>query len=55
MLQMNFKMSKSIFDEIFDLTRVFLVGESIAHIFESWKNFSDPDSGNTNFWAILGV
>jgi hypothetical protein len=45
----------AIFDEIFDPTRVFLVGKSIARIFEAWKNFSNSDLGNANFWAILGI
>ena len=46
MLQINFKM---ILDEIFDLARVFLVGESIVSIAETWKCLSDPDSGDTKF------
>jgi hypothetical protein len=39
MLELNFKMliSKSIFDEIFDRSKVFLGGKSIARIAEAWK------------------
>jgi hypothetical protein len=57
MLQLNFKMLISgyisRFDEIFDRSRVFLGGESIARIAEAWKCFSGKMTSLSHLKGIL--